>query len=143
MYRCQISPMHYSAGKTPQKRTLKISLHLLVNLKSIRALAPPMFCIEIGDNGNHLYPHRFQASYGALRSAKHGHRDVVIRVRGCRMTRDSRLAFWSFPTIIKSTFPRFVGNQTMIIREPRPMIYINLNQLCPVVTACMTRHDRS
>ena len=49
LFRCQISSMHSSTRKTPQKRTLKIPLrHLLVNLKKVRVLAAPtLFSIEL------------------------------------------------------------------------------------------------
>ena len=46
---CQINSMHSSTRKTPQKRTLRLSLrHLLVNLKNVRVFALPMpFNIEL------------------------------------------------------------------------------------------------
>ena len=87
--RCQISSMHSSTRKTPQKRTLKISLrYLLVNLKNVRVLAPPMlFSIGRWRQCQPLVFPPIQASNGALRSVKHERRNVVIRVRGCRMTK--------------------------------------------------------
>ena len=79
--------MHCSTRKTPQKRALKISLrHLLVNLKNVRVLAPTMFSIELWRQWQPLMFPPIQAS-GGLRSVKHERRNVVIRVRGCRMTK--------------------------------------------------------
>ena len=61
--------------------------HLLVNLKNVRVLAPPMlFSIELHRQWQPLIFQPIQASNGALRSVKHEHRNVVIRIRGCRMT---------------------------------------------------------
>ena len=77
----------FKPEKTPQKRTLKISLrHLLVNLKNVRVLAPPLFSIEMWRRWQPLMFPPIQVSNGALRSVKHERRNVVIRVRGCKMT---------------------------------------------------------
>ena len=74
--------------KTPQKRTLKIPVrHLLVNLKDVRVLAPPLFSIEIWRRCQPLMFPPIQVSNGALRSVKHERRNVVLRVRGCKMTK--------------------------------------------------------
>jgi len=81
--------MHSSIRKTPHNRTLKISLrHLLVNLKNVRVLAPPtFFSFELWRQWQQpLFP-PIQASDGALRSVKHERRNVVVRVRGGRMTK--------------------------------------------------------
>ena len=80
--------MHSSARKTPQKRTLNISLrHLLVNVKNVRVLAPPMlFSIGLWRQCQPVIFPPIQASNGALRSIKHERHNVVIRVRGCKMT---------------------------------------------------------
>ena len=79
--------MHSSTRKTPQKKDVKISLHL-VNLKNVRVLAPPMlFNIELWRQWQPLIFPPIQASDGALRSVKHERRNVVIRFRGCRMTK--------------------------------------------------------
>ena len=40
----------------------------------------------------HIPP--IQASNGALRSMKHEHRNVVIRVRGCKMTKLQEELYW-------------------------------------------------
>ena len=71
--RCQISSMHSSTRKTPQKKTLKISLrHLLVNLKNVWVLAQPMLCsMELSREWQPLIFPPIQASDGALRSVKH------------------------------------------------------------------------
>ena len=68
---------------------LKISLrHRLVNLQNVRVLAPPMlFRIELWRQWQPPIFPPIQASDGALRSVKHERRKVVIRVRGCRMTK--------------------------------------------------------
>ena len=75
--------------KTPQKKTLKMSLrHLLVNLKNVRVLAPPMlFGIELWRQWQPLIFPPIQARNGALRSIKHERRNVVVRVRGCKMNK--------------------------------------------------------
>ena len=88
LYKYHISSMHSSTRKMPQKITQNISLrHLLVNLKYARVLAPPMlFSIELWRQCQPLIFPPIQASNGALRSVKHERRNVVIRVRGCRMT---------------------------------------------------------
>ena len=89
LFRCQISSMHSSTRKTLQKRTLKRLLrHLLVNLKNVRVLAPPtLFRIKLWRQWQPLIFPLIQASDGALRSVKHECRNVVIRVRGCRMSK--------------------------------------------------------
>ena len=73
--RFQINSMH-STRKTPQKRTLKMSLrHLLVNLKNVRVLEPPMLCsIELSRQWQPLIFPPIQASDGSLRSVKHERR---------------------------------------------------------------------
>ena len=87
LYRCQISSMHSSTRKTPQKRTPKMSIrHLLVNMRNVRVLPPPMlFSSELWRQWQPFIFPPIEASNGALRSAKHERRNVVIRVRGCRM----------------------------------------------------------
>ena len=79
--------MRSSTRKTPQQGTLKISLrHLLVNLKNLRALAPPMlFSIELWRPWQPLMFPPSQASDGALRSVKYERRNVFLRVRSSRM----------------------------------------------------------
>ena len=81
--------MHSSTRNTSQKRTLKVSLrHLLINLKNVRVLAPPiLFSIELWRQWQPLRFLPIQASDGALRCVKHERRNVVIRVRGCRMAK--------------------------------------------------------
>ena len=71
------------------EKDAKISLrHLLVNLKNVRVLTPPMlFSIELWREWQPLIFPPIQASDGALRSVKHERRNVVIQVRGCRMTK--------------------------------------------------------
>ena len=52
----------FSNPKNASEKNAKISLRhlLLVNLKNVRALAPPMLlALNFGDNGDHLYSHRF------------------------------------------------------------------------------------
>ena len=67
--------------------------HLSVNLKNVRVLAPPMlFGIEIWRQWQPLIFPPIQASNGALRSIKHERRNVVIRVRDCKMTKNSGIA---------------------------------------------------
>ena len=87
LYRYQISSMHSSTRKTPLKRTLKMSLrHLLVNLKNVRVLAPPMFfSIELWRQWQPIIFPPIQASNGAPRSIEHERCNVVIRVRCCKM----------------------------------------------------------
>ena len=82
LYKCQISSMHSSTRKTPQKRTQNISLHLFVNLKNVRVLAPPamLFSIGLWRQCQPLVFPPIQASNGALRSVTHERRNVVIRV---------------------------------------------------------------
>ena len=89
LYKRQISSMHSSTRKTPQKITQKISLrHRWVNLKNVRVLAPPMlFSIGLWRQCQPFVFPPIQSSNGALRSVKHERRNVVIRVRGCRMTK--------------------------------------------------------
>ena len=62
----------FSTRKMSQKRTLEISLrHLLVNLKSVRVLAPPMlFSIELRRQCQPLIIPPIQASRGAPRFVK-------------------------------------------------------------------------
>ena len=71
----------HSTRKTPQKRTLKLSLrHLLVNLKNVRVLVPTMlFGIELWRRWQPLIFPPIEASNGALRSTKHERRNAVIR----------------------------------------------------------------
>ena len=76
-------------SKNASEKKAKISLcHLLVNLKNVRVLTPPMlFSIELWREWQPLIFPPIQASDGALRSVKHERRNVVIQVRGCRMTK--------------------------------------------------------
>ena len=75
LLRCLISSMHSSTRKTPQKRTLKKSLHLSVNLKNVRVLAPPtLLSIELWRQRQPLILPPIEASDGALRSVKHERR---------------------------------------------------------------------
>ena len=61
---------------------------LLVNLKNVWVLAPPMlFSIELWRYSQPLVFPSIQASNGAVRSVKHDRRDVVILIRGYRMTK--------------------------------------------------------
>ena len=51
----------FFSPKNASERDAKKSLrHILVNLKNVRILAPPMLFRNFGDNGNHLYSHRFK-----------------------------------------------------------------------------------
>ena len=73
---------------TPEKKTLKKTLHLLVNLKNLRVLVPPMlFSIERWRQCQPLIFPPIQASNRALRSVTLERRNVVKRVRDCRMTK--------------------------------------------------------
>ena len=79
LYRCQIRSMHSLTRRTPQKRTLKISLrHLLVNLKNVRVFAPLMFSNELWRQWQPLIFPPIQASHGALRFVKHERHNLVI-----------------------------------------------------------------
>ena len=68
-----------------QKRTPKLSPRYfkLFNSKSVRVVAPPMsFNIELWRPRQPLIFPPIHAPNGGLRSVKHEHRNVVIRVRG-------------------------------------------------------------
>ena len=54
---------------------------------NVRALAPPLFSIELGRQLQPLIFPPIQAPNGTLRSVKHERRNRVIRVRGCKMTK--------------------------------------------------------
>ena len=73
--------------KPPQKRTLKTTRRpLLINVTNVRVLAPQMFSIELWRQWQSQKLRLIQASDGALRSVNEENRNVVIRVRGYRMT---------------------------------------------------------
>ena len=100
--------MNSSTRKTSQKRTLKISLrHQLVNLKNVRVLASPMFS-ELWRQWQPLIFPPIQASNGALSSIKHERCNVVIRVRGCKMTKNSGIALRDANTTLRA-FEWFAG----------------------------------
>ena len=57
------------------------------SLKNVRVLAPPTFSIERWRQWQPLTFPPIQASDGAPRSVKHERRNVVNRVRDCRVTK--------------------------------------------------------
>ena len=80
--------------KKAKEKKAKISLrHLLVNLKNVLVLAPPMLITGLWRQCQPLVVPRIQYFDGALRSVKHERRNVVVRVRGCRMTRIQEYIF--------------------------------------------------
>ena len=74
-----------TASEADAKNKLR---NLLVNLKNVRVLAPPMlFGIELWRQWQPLIFPPIQASDGALRSVKYERRNVFLRVRSSRMTK--------------------------------------------------------
>ena len=62
LYRCHISSMHSSTRKTPQKRTLKYHSAIYWSPWKTYEFSRHRCCLalDFGDNGNHLYSHRFK-----------------------------------------------------------------------------------
>ena len=88
LYTCQLSSMHSSTRKTPQKKTPKISpRHLLVNLTNVRVLAPPMLLsIGIWRQWQPLMLFKPLTESPAVRKARAPQRSYT-GYRGCRITK--------------------------------------------------------
>ncbi|CAN0405943.1 unnamed protein product, partial [Laminaria digitata] len=81
--RCALQP-----EKRSRSQRYKSLRHLLVNLKHVRVLAPPtLFNIKLRRQCQPLILPPIQASIRAPRSVEHERSNVVIRVRGRRMTK--------------------------------------------------------
>ena len=65
-----------------------IKISLLVKLKNVRVLAPPtLFGIDNLRQGRPLTFPPIQPSNGSLRSIKPERRNVVVRARGCKISK--------------------------------------------------------
>ena len=80
--------MHSTRKNASEKDAKKITPPFIGQLEKRTSFAPPMlFSIELWRQWQPLTFPPIRASDRALRSVEHERRHVVIRVRGCRMTK--------------------------------------------------------